>query len=701
MGAATITVTATDKGGSNQSASQQFVATVQRPPGVFVTPNALNLAEGSSGSYKVVLHSPPTDTVTVTPTVPADTDVSVNPSSLVFSTGTWGTAQTVTVQTFRDSDAMTDAPVTISHTVTGGDYQDLSVYPLIVNISETDVRGVRVSETAMQIEEGSSKRYKVVLNSQPSHSVEVGVRVDQQRSDVSIDKDSLTFTPQDWSQDQEVEVSVADDDDVAQASSVTIRHTARGGDYASFPVPPVTVIPVENDQQTLLVNVPRAVESAGALVFEVRPRSQTTAEMTVEYRTKDANAGPGSATAGTDYTATGGSLTFPVGTTRVQTIEVPLVDDSVDEAEIETFVLLLKVTSPTTQELTSIGTIEDDDEPSVVVSFGGGSYEVTEGASVKITAKLSVYPERLIQIPLVKTHHGGATELDYYGLPENLVFSSSETTQTITFTAVDDHEDDDGEAVVLSLGTLPDGVTGSYEATLAIRDNDGSSGSGGGGGGGSGGPAPGDDDEDDEDDDSGGGSGGSGGLPPQAGFEPDYRVQSEPVSRTHRRPRHLCGHEFRYGPVAELELRRRRRLAPAARGSFVVFARLLPGHVVGEQRHQRVDNVAHLPGRGGRPGGDLRSGRGDALPAGFPVRGRCGLVDCGRQERDGQRGPRPHERLGPVHLLRPAELGSADQGTGWLRCERSRLGVRRFDDRPRALDPSDRHGDRCAQGVPE
>ena len=56
--------------------------------------------------------------------------------------------------------------------------------------------------------------------------------------------------------------------------------------------------------------------------------------MTVDYATSD-----GSATAGADYTATSGTLTFRAGESS-QTIEVAVLDDSHDEGE-ETLTLTL------------------------------------------------------------------------------------------------------------------------------------------------------------------------------------------------------------------------------------------------------------------------------------------------------------------------------------------------------------------------
>ena len=103
----------------------------------------------------------------------------------------------------------------------------------------------------------------------------------------------------------------------------------------------------------------RANEGAGATVaFEVSlSRAFTSAghRVTVDYATSD-----GTAKAGEDYTATNGTLTFAVGE-RTKTVNVPVLDDVVDEGE-ETFVLRLSnATGGRIADGEATGTIANDD----------------------------------------------------------------------------------------------------------------------------------------------------------------------------------------------------------------------------------------------------------------------------------------------------------------------------------------------------
>ena len=107
--------------------------------GVTVSEDELDIAEGGSATYTVVLGSQPTDTVTVgvAGTADSDPDVTVSPATLTFTTGSWDTAQRVTVSGGQDADAEDDA-ATIEHTVSGGDYGANKVTAADVSVAVDD-----------------------------------------------------------------------------------------------------------------------------------------------------------------------------------------------------------------------------------------------------------------------------------------------------------------------------------------------------------------------------------------------------------------------------------------------------------------------------------------------------------------------------------------------------------------------------------
>ena len=503
QGNATITVTATDIAGSNTPATQTFDVRVKGRRGVTISRNALTVNEGSSDNYTVVLDSEPTGPVTVTPTVPANTDVSVDPPELTFTTGDWRFPKTVFVEAETDPDTVADAAVTISHQVSGSDYNSVR----------------------------------------------------------------------------------------ASAVRVTI---------------------VETDTSTLSVEAAEAPENGGTLVFRVTLSRASGSEITVDYATSNGS-GSADARAGSDYTAARGTLTFPVGLTASKQIFVDLIDDADDEEEEETFRLTLRNAQHASlagggSTLQVLGTIRDDDDPEVEVSFGSANYGVTEGGTVTVTVRLDRDPERALDIDLERTHHGGATDDDYSGVPLSVTFGPGVRTQEFLFAATDDTADDDGEAVVLSFRSLPARVSGSGETTLAIQDNDGPIAPP---------PPPPPPPPPDPDPPP---------SPPEARFDLDA-VQRRSVHRAHRGRGDVPGPEQRHGGGKELGLRGWRGLARAGADPLVVYAGLLPSGTRRLRPGRGINGKPEHPGAGERSGWRVRAGRGDALPSGFPLRGRGGLAD--------------------------------------------------------------------------
>ena len=95
------------------------------------------------------------------------------------------------------------------------------------------------------------------------------------------------------------------------------------------------------------------------LTFTVTLNEAATEQVTVDY----ADAGTGTATSGTDYTAiTGDTLTFAVGTTS-QTFNVSVTGDTDEEVNETVVVTLSGATNATISTATGTGTITDNDAP--------------------------------------------------------------------------------------------------------------------------------------------------------------------------------------------------------------------------------------------------------------------------------------------------------------------------------------------------
>ena len=487
-GRSTVTVTAMDEDGG--SAEQEFVATVMNgAPSVVGTLADQDLQVGDGNEVVDVagaFSDPEDDTLTyaASSSAPDVAAASVLGSRVTLRPVARGTA-TITVTATDIAGSNTPAELRFDVQVKGR-------------------RGVTVSTGALQVREGAAETYTVALDSEPTGTVTVTPSVPENRN-LSVVPSSLTFTAGDWQTAKTVTVEADTDANTTSEPPVTIGHRVSGADYGSVTASSVRVTIVERDTSVLSVEAAEAFEDAGTLTFEVTLSKDSTSEITVDYATSNGT-GSAEARAGSDYTAARGTLTFPTGSTASQQILVAVTDDSEDEEEEETFRLTLRnpqhaslAGGSTTLQV--MGTIHDDDDPEVVVSFGSSSYGVTEGQTVDVVVRLDLDPERDLEIFLERTHHGGAEDVDYSGVPPRVAFGPGVRSRQLQVAATDDTFDDDGESVVLSFGSLPLRVTGGVETTIAINDNDSS-----GGGGGGGGPPP-----DDGDD------GGGGGPPPDDG----------------------------------------------------------------------------------------------------------------------------------------------------------------------------------------
>ena len=177
--------------------------------------------------------------VTIAIQVPDNADIALDQTALTFTADNWNTPQTLTVTAHHDDDAVDDEPVTITHTITGGDYENVTVADVEATITEDDTPGVSVSVTALTITEGDAQSYTVVLGTEPAADVTIAIQVPD-NADIALDQTALTFTTDNWNTPQTLTVTAHHDDDAVDDEPVTITHTVTGGDYEN-----VTVADVE------------------------------------------------------------------------------------------------------------------------------------------------------------------------------------------------------------------------------------------------------------------------------------------------------------------------------------------------------------------------------------------------------------------------------------------------------------------------
>ena len=132
---------------------------------------------------------------------------------------------------------------------------------------------------------------------------------------------------------------------------------------------------ITNDDSQPTITIAGSFRTEGALgtsvnaTFDVRLLNPSHQTITVAFATAD-----GTATAGNDYVATTGTVTFNPGET-IKSVPVEVLGDNVDEVNETYFVNLTNPTNATIATAQGAGTIQDDDGPTVSI----GDASVTEG----------------------------------------------------------------------------------------------------------------------------------------------------------------------------------------------------------------------------------------------------------------------------------------------------------------------------------
>lgn len=215
-----------------------------------------------------------------------------------------------------------------------------------------------------------------------------------------------------------------------------------------------------------------AGEGDGAAIFTVTRTGPLSDAESVDYATAD-----GTATAGVDYTATSGTLSFAPGQATA-TVSVPLLDDDVHEGD-ETFTLGLSnpvgTPAPTVSTTTATATIVDDDaRPELSISDATAG-EDDESVVLTVTRTGSTGGADSVDF---STADGTATAgTDYVATSGTLAFAPGASSAVITVPLLDDdvHEGDETFAVSLAnpaSTTGPAPTIGTGTATVTIAEND-------------------------------------------------------------------------------------------------------------------------------------------------------------------------------------------------------------------------------------
>ncbi len=199
--------------------------------------NILSIAEGGSDTFTVKLPLITSDVVLSISSSEDGKDEpkirSVSPKELTFTSSNYSTAQTVTVQSNYDDDAMDDEDISIIVSAKSGMTAPDVIKKVTLEEPDSAPKGnmVVTPTGAIAIDEGQSKSIEVALDKQPSAAVSVALSLvdSDDRNEITFSPASLVFGVANWMEKQTVLVVSEPDDDDESESDIEIEFEAVGG----------------------------------------------------------------------------------------------------------------------------------------------------------------------------------------------------------------------------------------------------------------------------------------------------------------------------------------------------------------------------------------------------------------------------------------------------------------------------------------
>ncbi|MBF2761239.1 MAG: hypothetical protein ISN28_13425 [Ectothiorhodospiraceae bacterium AqS1] len=477
---ATVNLTASD--GDSQVTHSLNIRAKDNTPKMVVSSSSLALdEEGTAGTVNVKLKAvQPAANQDVTVNVTSSyTGVTVSPSTLTFTNSNWETNQALTITAVADDNSI-DEEVTITLDASGGAYDVARVDEEVeVDVSDNDTPDLTLSKSALTIVEGASDTIQAKLATEPSGNVTVSVA--SSNTEVSLDtdtsrtgrQDTLTFTKDNWSTNQNVHVATAHDDE-ATDDPATITFSFAGAEYDELDDIRISVTVDDDDMAGLTISALDAVIEGESKTFTVELSSDPLSQVNVDLaQTGTANA---------DVSFSPDELIFTSGDwdtkQRVTVFAAEDDDSSQDRATIKLTASgggsgansYASITKDVTVRVT------DDDTPGLRLS--SEIVEVLEGTALGNTLKVRLLTQPTSNVTLNFVLTGSPdvkldTDPNASGAQSTLIFTNSNwrTDRSVKITADTDEDSDSDTANIRISASGAEYAAVSEDVKVNVKDS--------------------------------------------------------------------------------------------------------------------------------------------------------------------------------------------------------------------------------------
>ena len=300
-------------------------------------------------------------------------DYTATSGSLTIAAG----ATTATFNVGVLADSIDEANETVTLTLSGvSSTATISDATATLTITDDDnPPSLSINDVTAANEDATNREFTVTLSAASSLEVTVNYATSDGTATAGADytaisATTLTFSPGQTTKTFNVAV-LADALDEAN-ETVTLTLSSVGNATISDATGTLTITDDDATPQLLIpdasINITTSDESAANTTFTVTLSAAAGRDITVNYATSD-----DTATAGADYTATSGTLTFAAGTTSA-TFTVGVLADSIDEVdEVVTLTLSSAVNATIADAIGTLTITDDDATPSLSINDVSGN----------------------------------------------------------------------------------------------------------------------------------------------------------------------------------------------------------------------------------------------------------------------------------------------------------------------------------------
>nr|WP_321405449.1 Ig-like domain-containing protein [uncultured Carboxylicivirga sp.] len=368
----------------------------------------MTVSEGSENSFTIVLSAQPANDVILNIESNDTNAATISSATITFNADNWNIAQSISITGVEDDD-LNNESATITISVAAGsdaNFVDLTDQTVAITINDNDIANFILTPTSLQINEGNSESFTIVLTAQPSSPITINIQSNNTDA-ATVSSASITFNSNNWNTEQSITInSIIDANSIDESVIITasINTATSDPDFASVSNKTLDVTIIDNDIADFIISAnPIAIDEGAQGNFTVVLTAQPINPVIINLTNNNTGLIAVDPTSSITFNSTNWNI--------AQTITVTGLQD--DDATDEVATITLSVSSGSDNSFINISSkiatinVFDNDTPDLIIV--PSSLIVTEGSTASFTVTLNTQPLSNVEVNLASNNTNAAS----------------------------------------------------------------------------------------------------------------------------------------------------------------------------------------------------------------------------------------------------------------------------------------------------